>query len=80
VAASDRALEDVLAERSRHERELGDPAEARAERDGIERALTDLEREQAGVRRELAGRDGQDRGRSGREVQLQREADLGIGL
>jgi conjugative relaxase-like TrwC/TraI family protein len=80
VAASDRALEDVLAERSRHERELGDPAEARAERDGLERALTDLEREQAGVRRELAGRDGQDRGRSGREVQLQREADLGIGL
>jgi hypothetical protein len=47
-------LDAVLSQRERLARELGDPSEARAERDGLQRALTQLTQEHTEIRDELA--------------------------
>jgi conjugative relaxase-like TrwC/TraI family protein len=52
----DRELDAVLGRRADLERELGDPAEIRAERDGLERAIGQLTREHTEGRNELAER------------------------
>ncbi len=57
LAGSDRELDGVLTQRSRLERELGDPAEIRAERDGLQHALTLSTREHTELRNELAERE-----------------------
>ncbi|MGA2321552.1 MAG: MobF family relaxase [Solirubrobacteraceae bacterium] len=57
LRASERDLDAVLTQRSRLERELGDPVEIRAERDGIKHAITQLAHEQTQVRNELAERE-----------------------
>ena len=57
LRAHDRALDDMLAERSQLAGELGDPAEMRAERDGLEGAITQSTREHSAVRDELAERE-----------------------
>ncbi len=55
--ASERDLDAVLAQRSRLERELGNPVEVRAERDGLKHAITQLTQEHTQVRNELAERE-----------------------
>jgi len=55
--AADRELDALLAQRNRVARELGDPSEVRAERDGLQRALTQLTREHTEIRDELAERE-----------------------
>ncbi len=45
IEQDDRALSDLRADRVRLQRELGDPDHVRSERDGIENAITRLERE-----------------------------------
>jgi hypothetical protein len=50
-------LDDVLAQRDRLEQELGDPAEIRAERDGLQRALAQHTREHTEIRNKLAERE-----------------------
>ncbi|MGH2864208.1 MAG: MobF family relaxase [Solirubrobacteraceae bacterium] len=55
--ASERELDIVLTQRDRLARELGDPGEMRAERDGLQCAITQLTREHAAVRNELAERE-----------------------
>jgi hypothetical protein len=57
ITLHDRELEAVLTRHSRLARELGDPAEMRAERDGLERAMRLLAREHGEVRDELAERE-----------------------
>ena len=57
LKAGERALDALLIERGRLERELGDPVELRAERDGLERTITTLTQERAEVRNELAERE-----------------------
>lgn len=44
----------MLTQRARLAQELGDPSEARSERDGLQRALTQLSREHTEVRDQLA--------------------------
>jgi hypothetical protein len=56
IEGHDRELHGVTGRRAELERELGDPAEIRAERDGLERAITQSMREHAEVRDELAER------------------------
>ena len=56
LQGGERTLHDVLAERSRLARELGDVPEVRAERDGLERAIGHSTRECAEVRDELVER------------------------
>lgn len=51
-----RALADLAADRSRLQRDLGDPDQVRSERDGIETAITALQRDHDNVRHELAAR------------------------
>jgi hypothetical protein len=60
LQAGERELDGVLKARERLARELGDPTEIRAERDGLQRALTQLTREQTEVRNELTEREVQD--------------------
>ena len=55
--ADDRELDAVLTQRVRLARELGDPPEMRAERDGLERAISELIQEHTEVRDELAERE-----------------------
>ncbi len=54
LRAGERELDSVLRERGRLTHELGDPAEIRAERDGLQRSLAQLTQEQTEVRDELA--------------------------
>ncbi len=54
LQAADRELDAVLAQRERLTRELGDPSEARAERDGLQRALSQLTQERTEIRDQLA--------------------------
>jgi conjugative relaxase-like TrwC/TraI family protein len=53
----DRELDAVHAQRTQHERELGNPAEMRTERDGLERAIWQSTREHTEVLDELAERE-----------------------
>ena len=57
LQAADHELDAVLSQRDRLARELRDPSEVRAERDGLQRALTQLTREHTGIRDELAERE-----------------------
>jgi chromosome segregation ATPase len=57
LQAADRELDAVLSQRERLARELGNPSEVRAERDGLQRALTQLTRERTAIRDELAERE-----------------------
>ena len=57
LQAADRELDAVLSQRERVARELGDPSEVRAERDGLQRALTQLTREHTEILDELAERE-----------------------
>jgi hypothetical protein len=57
LRAHDRALDDLLAERSNLAGELGDPAEMRAERDGLEGAITQSTQEHSAIRDALAERE-----------------------
>jgi len=57
LQAADRELDAVLSQHERLARELGDPSEARAERDGLQGAVTQLTREHAEIRDELAERE-----------------------
>ncbi len=54
---AERELDAVLAQRAMRARELGDPGEFRAERDGLECELRQLSREQAALRDRLAERE-----------------------
>jgi hypothetical protein len=47
LEAGDRELDATLTQRSRLERELGDPVEIKAERDGLKRAITQLDQERS---------------------------------
>jgi hypothetical protein len=53
----ERALEEVLAEHTHIERELGNAEEIRTERDGLERAIAQTTREHRAVRDELVERE-----------------------
>jgi AAA domain len=55
--ATDRALDTVLTQRALLARELGDPSEACAERDRLQRVLTQLTRGHTEIRNELAERE-----------------------
>jgi hypothetical protein len=55
--AHDRELRSVAILRSDFERELGDPAEIQAQRNGLERAIANLGKEEIHVRDELADRE-----------------------
>ena len=57
LRAHDRALNDMLAERSNLAGALGDPAEMRAERDGLEGAITQSTQEHSAIRDALAERE-----------------------
>ena len=57
LQANERELDAVLTQRSGLERELGDPVEARAEREGLEHAITQATREHTALRNELAERE-----------------------
>ncbi|MGA2163183.1 MAG: hypothetical protein ABSH36_01795, partial [Solirubrobacteraceae bacterium] len=57
LQANKRELDAVLAQRGSLERELGDPVEARAEREGLEYAITQATREHTALRNELAERE-----------------------
>jgi hypothetical protein len=56
LEAHDRELQTVVSRRSDLERELGEPAEARAERDGLEQAIGQTARELRAGRDELVDR------------------------
>jgi hypothetical protein len=57
LQANARELDSVLTQRNGLERELGDPAEARAEREGLEYAITQTTQEHTALRNELAERE-----------------------
>ncbi len=57
LQANERELDAVLTQRGGLERELGDPAEARTEREGLEHAITHANREHTALRNELAERE-----------------------
>jgi hypothetical protein len=57
LAGSDRELDGILTQRSRLQRELGNPAEISSERDGLQHALTQSTREHTEIRNELAERE-----------------------
>jgi hypothetical protein len=57
LLAADRELDAVLSQRARLARDLGDPSEVRAERNGLQRALTQLTREHTQLRDEFAERE-----------------------
>jgi hypothetical protein len=54
LQANERERDTVLAQRGSLERELGDPVEARAEREGLEYAITQATQEHTALRNELA--------------------------
>ncbi len=54
LQANERELDAALTQRGSIERELGDPVEARAERDALEHTITQTAREHAALRNELA--------------------------
>jgi chromosome segregation ATPase len=62
LQANERELDTVLAQRGSLERELGNPVEARAEREGLEHAITQATQEHTTLRNELAERELQDPG------------------
>ncbi len=57
LQANERELDTVLAQRDGLERELGDPVEARAEREGVAHAITQATQEHTALRNELAERE-----------------------
>ncbi len=57
LQANERELDTALTQRDRLERELGDPVEARAEREGLEHAITQATREHTVLRNQLAERE-----------------------
>jgi predicted nucleic acid-binding Zn-ribbon protein len=57
LQANERELDTVLAQRGSLERELGDPVEARAEREGLDHAITQATQEHTALRNELAERE-----------------------
>ncbi len=57
LQANERELDAVLTQRGGLERELGDPVEARAEREGLEHAITQATQEHTALRNELAERE-----------------------
>jgi conjugative relaxase-like TrwC/TraI family protein len=57
LQAHERELEAVLTQRDRLERELGNPSETRAEREGLEHAITQATQEHTALRNELAERE-----------------------
>jgi hypothetical protein len=57
LQAAGHELDAVLSQRERLARELGDPSEVRAERDALQRALTQLTREHTETCGELAERE-----------------------
>jgi hypothetical protein len=57
LQANERELDTVLAQRDGLERELGDPVETRAEREGLEHAITQATQEHTALRNELADRE-----------------------
>jgi conjugative relaxase-like TrwC/TraI family protein len=57
LEAGDRELDATLTQRSRLERKLGDPVEIKAERDGLKRAITQLDQERSDLCLELAERE-----------------------
>ncbi len=63
LQANERERETVLAQRGRLELELGDPVEARAEREGLEHAVTQATGEHTALRNEFAERELQAPGR-----------------
>ncbi len=63
LQANERELDTVLAPRGSLERELGDPVEARAEREGLDHAITQATQEHTSLRNELADREMQTPGR-----------------
>jgi conjugative relaxase-like TrwC/TraI family protein len=54
LQANERELDSVLTQRNGLERELGEPIEARAEREGLEYAITQATQEHTALRNELA--------------------------
>jgi len=83
VQTNERERDAVLEQRSRLEREIGDPAEARAERDGIEHALGRTVREHRALSKELAEHERStpaERDRANSKDRDEREIDLGIGF
>jgi conjugative relaxase-like TrwC/TraI family protein len=63
LQANERELDTVHTQRCGLERELGDPAEARAEREGLDHAITQATQEHTALRNELAERELQAPGR-----------------
>jgi hypothetical protein len=57
LQANERELDAVLTQRGRLERELGNPSETRAEREGLEHAITQATHEHTALRNELAERE-----------------------
>ncbi len=57
LQANEREFDAVLTQRDGLEHELGDPSEARAEREGLENAITQTTREHTALRNELADRE-----------------------
>jgi predicted nucleic acid-binding Zn-ribbon protein len=57
LQANERELDAVLTQRGRLERELGNPSETRAEREGLEHAITQATQEHTALRNELAERE-----------------------
>ncbi len=57
LQANERELDSVLTQRNGLERELGDPVEARVEREGLEHAITQTTQEHTALRNELAERE-----------------------
>jgi hypothetical protein len=57
LQAAEREIDALLNQRVRLTRELGDPSEVRSERDGLQRALTQLTREHTEVLNQLAERE-----------------------
>jgi len=76
----DQALDEARSQRAPIERELGDPQQARSERDGLERAIDEL-MQRAGALREQARereRDAWELGLPTRERALRADHDLGL--
>ncbi len=81
--ANKRERDAVLEQRSRLEREIGNPAEARAERDGIEHVLGQATREHKALSKELAEHERStpgERARTNFKERDEHEIDLGIGF
>ena len=83
VQANEREDDAVLEQRTRLEREIGDPAEARAERDSIRLALNRDVREHKALSKELAEHERNtpdEHARTNSKDRDERGIDLGIGL